>query len=91
MPLIENAFKYGIISNQSNEISLSLVIQNNEINFEVINNDYSHLIKNTGCFQQSGTGINNLKQRLDAIFDNNYQLECSTKNSQYRAYLVIPC
>ncbi len=91
MPLIENAFKYGIISNQSNEISLSLVIKNNEINFEVINNDYSHLIKNTGCFQQSGTGINNLKQRLDAIFDNNYQLECSTSNSQYRAYLVIPC
>jgi LytS/YehU family sensor histidine kinase len=91
MPLIENAFKYGIISNQDNELSLSLNIENNKMIFEVINNDYSHLIKNTGDFKQSGTGINNLKKRLDAIFDNNYQLECSSKNTQYRAYLVIPC
>jgi len=91
MPLIENAFKYGVISNQTNEISLSMLIKNNEINFEIINNDYSNLIKNTDYFQHSGTGINNLKQRLNAIFDNNYQLDCSAKNSQYRAHLVIPC
>jgi sensor histidine kinase YesM len=91
MPLVENAFKYGIHTGEKNTISIKLTQQNQQIVFTIKNSDHSATIKASEQFQPSGIGLLNLKQRLALLYKNNHQLFFSAKNDEYHAILELSC
>ncbi|WP_448569583.1 sensor histidine kinase [Thalassotalea ganghwensis] len=90
-PLVENAFKYGLCDQQASEITINLSVTNNQLTFEVINFDLSSQIKNSATYQPSGSGLNNLRQRLALLFEQNFTLSTKSQNGLFHARLTIPC
>lgn len=89
MPLIENAFKYGVITNELNIIEITLVYHDNMLIFSVSNFDKSEIIKQNKNYQDSGLGLNNLRQRLELIYSNRHKLEYKKANEYYIATLEL--
>lgn len=85
LPFVENAFKHGAEQNPGKvHIEAYLSIQEDELFFEITNNTPS-VISQTN----SGTGIANIRKRLELIFKNNYQLEISQADSKYTVKLYL--
>lgn len=81
--LLENAFKHGIENLRENAyIKMSLTTLQNEIYFTIENN-YERSEK------QSGSGLKNLKRRLELIYPNQYELIFSVTESVYRTQLIL--
>jgi signal transduction histidine kinase len=86
LPFVENAFKHGAELNPDNiEIRFYLTIQNNTLFFET-NNAYV----NGQAPVRSGTGLNNIKKRLELIYGNRHSLEIKDINNRFVAKLIIP-
>ena len=83
--LLENAFKHGVeILTDNAFIHVDFSQSENEIYFEIKNNFDNQTIKNT-----PGIGIENLKNRLDLLYNNNYHLEISKDKNVYCTSLKI--
>ena len=85
---IENAFKHSASFKGSPFIEISLAVEGSVITFMTrnsINNPSS-----AGAPEvDSGIGLENVKKRLSLIFDNNYDLDISNKDSVYSVTLKI--
>jgi len=91
MPLIENAFKYGITSGKMSYISIVLATGSDEFSCIVTNLDSSELVKESAHFCESGTGIDNLRQRLELRYPHQYTLQNGRESGNYIARLMIKC
>lgn len=86
IPFIENAFKYGV----SNEVNTTI-----KIIIEVIDRQVTLLVENSIVSNQSNIeesnqfGINNVKNRLDLIYGNKYNLTIKDAVNHYKVYLEI--
>ena len=81
---VENIFKHGIDkSNTQNQIQLKLVQENGFLHFTAIN---STVKKNTG----TGSGLTNLRQRLNLLYAKSYEMNIEQKADSYTAYFKIP-
>jgi hypothetical protein len=79
LPFVENAFKHGAEKNPGKvHIESYLSIQKDELFFE-ISNDAPPAVTLTN----SGTGIANVRKRLDLIYQKNYQLEISHSDHKH--------
>ncbi len=82
LPLLENAFKYGISSKEPAEIQIDLNADKDKVEFQIKNrvmNEHSGL----------GTGLKNLEKRLDLIYDSDYELQQNVQNGTYSVHLKI--
>lgn len=71
LPIIENAFKYGIDTVNDSFIDISLKITEEKLNLKVINK----IIKETDKKKKDfGIGIKNLNRRLELLYPGNYHL-----------------
>ncbi len=85
MPLVENIFKHGIDKlSEKNEIVISLSIVNNHIIFQ------THNRKNKGSAESHGFGLKNLRQRLELLYENNFDLTYEGDDSHFSSYLKLP-
>lgn len=85
MPLVENMFKHGIDKlSEKNEIVISLSIVNNQIIFQTKNR------KNKGSSESHGFGLKNLRQRLELLYENNFELTYDGDDSHFSSYLKLP-
>lgn len=91
MPLVENAFKYGVNPQLSSHINISLSYRQHRCYFYVENTDHSQLIKQGQHYQSSGLGLDNLKQRLTLISPADSSIKCSINNKQHIAELELSC
>lgn len=82
---IENAFKHGIDAIENSYINIDLEIENDRIKYSVINSCFPEKEKIT----YSGTGLENLKKRLDILYPNNYHMEAKEENNTYIALLTF--
>lgn len=85
---IENAFKHGVSYQQPSFIRIALAVgdDNKTIHFECCNS--RHLLKQSN--DSGGIGLENVRKRLDLIYDENYRLMVEDDNpEQYRVTLEL--
>ena len=85
---IENAFKHGVSYQQHSFIRIALAVDddNKTIHFECCNS--RHLLKQSD--ESGGIGLENVRKRLDLIYDKNYKLQVDEDNQeQYRVTLEL--
>lgn len=82
---VENAFKYGISSNEPCFIHIRLNQQDHHFDFEVTNSVFKRI---TGTSQQMG--IENCRRRLSLLYPDHYQLDCGLcKEGVYHVRLEL--
>ncbi len=83
---IENAFKYGVDSDQRSMINIKFIFTESTVTMRVLNSNHSSLMLN----DKHGLGIINTRRRLDLIYGDNYTLDISEKEKIYLTTLKIP-
>lgn len=86
LPFIENSFKHGIDYTNNCSIDIEITIEDQEITLLVINNTSSR--KNI-ISKQSGVGLSNIKQRLELLYRNRYELKISENEKSFMVKLIL--
>jgi len=84
VPLVENAFKHGVVNDPASPILIILRIKNNVLFFSV-ENKINHSQKD----QYSGIGLTNIERRLQLLYPGLHELNIETNNNYYKAALTI--
>lgn len=82
---VENAFKHGVSYQKESFIDIKMNIDEQHINFTCRNNKHP---KSTT--EQGGVGLVNVKQRLQLIYRENYELNITDGEQEYYVDLTIP-
>ncbi|MCU0392960.1 MAG: histidine kinase [Thermoflexibacter sp.] len=86
VPLVENAFKHGLQTISEGSFAwFSLAVQDNELFFEAQNS----IGKNLDVQVKSGTGLDNLRKRLDLMYPGKHQLEVEKNEKIFKVTLSI--
>ena len=86
IPLVENAFKHGLNTISADSFAyFSLSAQGNELFFEAINS----VEESTKNSEKSGTGLENLKKRLQLMYSQKHQLDIEQTANQFKVILHI--
>jgi len=86
IPFIENAFKYGVNSEQKSHIKISMEVQKKELHLFVSNNK---VIIQREIIEQSGLGIENTKNRLELIYPKKHLLTINDSDKHFEVSLHI--
>jgi LytS/YehU family sensor histidine kinase len=87
-PIIENAIKYGMdTSPMPLTIRLSAMYKNSQLYIDVINT--GHWVKNNAHRSGTGTGLKNVKQRLDLAFPDSYTFEINKTDETVHIQIQI--
>jgi LytS/YehU family sensor histidine kinase len=88
IPFVENSFKhishYG--NGQKNEIQINIGKQNGTLHFSVYNTTEEKAIS---TFQPGGIGLNNVKKRLELLYNEKYQLHIKEKPGWFGVELSL--
>ena len=90
LPFIENSFKHGV-GKQSKMvwIKIKLFVEDRFMHFSIINSKTIH--KNSENNSDSGgIGLENVKKRLDLLYQNNYTLDIENLSDTFSVKLQIP-
>lgn len=87
IPFVENAFKHGTGLIQNAEITIELKARNNLLQFTVVNrfDSSGQEIKD----KTSGIGLQNVKRRLNLLYENCHTLLISDKDNKYTVSLQL--
>ena len=84
IPLIENAFKYGVSPEELSEITLHISIEQTQINFTVVNKKV-----NVRVVEKTGLGLQNVRQRLALIYPNLHEFTVTDTSIDFTASLTL--
>jgi hypothetical protein len=84
VPFIENAFKHGIGMVKDPFIKITLTVKEQLLHFAVVNN---YNPANQSKDRHSGIGLNNVRNRLELLYADNYQLDIVNKEGIYSVHL----
>jgi len=87
IPLVENAFKFGLFSDIRPSLEINLMSEKGIIVFEISN--YFDKVTGIKPDSHSGMGIANLKSRLELVYPGKHQLTITDDNQQFRVSLTI--
>jgi hypothetical protein len=89
LPFIENAFKYGVSTDEPSEIYICVKQQAKHLDIEVRNTLFTQ--KRVTLEDSNGIGLVNTRRRLDLLYPNNYTLTIMDKSpdNQYVVYLAL--
>jgi len=88
IPLIENAFKHGISTEQASEININLAITENTIELE-INNPINGSEEEENNKEIGGLGIENVRKRLSLLFPEHHIFDISHTKARYISKLRL--
>jgi sensor histidine kinase YesM len=86
IPFIENAFKYGVNSEQKSHIKINMELQKKELHLFVSNNKVSTQQETA---EHSGLGIENTKNRLELIYPGKHLLTINESDKHFEVSLRI--
>lgn len=91
-PLLENAIKHGIAnSRRGGLIQLQIKQIHDRMEISTSNNHQNSKVKNQIDYFSNGTGLNNIKQRLDKFYGDNYSIDIdSSQSNQFKVTLLLP-
>ncbi|MDY0781434.1 sensor histidine kinase [Tenacibaculum sp. IB213877] len=82
---IENAFKYGTDFKGNTIITIKISVEDNFLNLYV----YNKVSIKTTKKENSGVGLENIKNRLNLLYPNNHSLKIAQINNSYEVNLSI--
>lgn len=85
--LVENAFKHGISPSAPSFIDIELVIEKPILRFTVKN---SYFPKEAGDLSGSGIGQDNLRRRLELLYQGKASYNAGVEEEVYKAKLILP-
>ncbi len=85
---IENAFKHGISYQHPSFIHVKVGIEGTKLRFQCRNSKAEK--QPTATPRQGGVGLQNVKQRLHLLYDNNYTLNIQDEADIFNVELIIP-
>jgi two-component system, LytTR family, sensor kinase len=86
LSFIENAIKYGELSNPQTPLEIAVEINDTKLMFNCYNLKSYQGKANT---YSSGVGLDNIKRRLEKVYPKNYQLVINESEIDYRVSLDI--
>ena len=86
IPFIENAFKYGVNSEQKSHIRISMEVLKKELHLFVSNNKVS---TQREISERNGLGIENTKNRLELIYPKKHLLTINDSDKHFEVSLHI--
>ncbi|MCX6250014.1 MAG: histidine kinase [Bacteroidetes bacterium] len=86
--LLENAFKHGVSYPLKSYIYFELRIGKNSLNCIIRNSKHKITTDHQGDF--SGIGLDNIKESLKLLYEDNFQLNIQDKESEFEVDLTIP-
>ena len=88
-PMVENCFKHSrIIDDHNAFIRISLLQEDKRVVFETENSKHLNQYQQEDD-ERTGIGINNVRQRLNLIFGDDYSFEISETECVYKTKLII--
>ena len=84
LPFVENAFKHGTQIDEVLSVKINLTINDQFLCFEIENST------NNNTNSNSGIGLENIKKRLEMLFDKNYALHIKHNDNKFKVNLEIP-
>ena len=88
LPFVENSFKHGLKSGAKNAfVNINLEVLGNNLNFEIENSKGKST--ETDDVKYKGIGIENVRKRLDLIYNDLYSLKISENENTFKVLLQI--
>ncbi len=87
IPFVENAFKYGLHSQQESKIEISLKVEGKKLNFFVKNPVFDNNFPDQS--ENSGIGIQNVEKRLLLHYPDTHELNISNIGGYFSIDLTI--
>ncbi len=87
IPLIENAFKYGVDSVNESFINIMVTIYHNKLDLVIKNKIVLKTIENKKS--ESGIGLKNIQRRLDLLYSGDYNFVAEAKDDVFLVHLEI--
>jgi two-component system LytT family sensor kinase len=84
-PLIENAFKHGILTEKNKPVNIDLNISDQAMKFSISNFKNAYQKHEVG-----GIGLQNVKKRLELIYGVKHQLDISEDKDRFNVNLQLP-
>lgn len=84
---VENAFKHGISYREESFIDIKLRVENKRLLFSCRNSKPTQ-VQHTN--EKGGMGLQNVRQRLELLYDNDYTLDINDGEKTYEVKLDIP-
>jgi len=84
-PLLENACKHGVLTNPQKPITMQLKVTGNQLHFSIENVKNNYHKDKTG-----GIGIQNVRKRLDLIYQHNYSINIRENDDDFFVELSLP-
>lgn len=85
LPFVENSFKHGKSSDGKLQISISIKIVAEELEFRISNS----IENNLGLAIGKGIGLQNIQRRLDILYGNDYQLNIENEKESFDVLLRL--
>jgi len=86
--LLENAFKHGVCYPQKSYIYFELQIDKTALHCIIKNSKHKAVAVSQG--EYSGIGLDNIKESLKLLYEDNFQLNIFDKESEFEVDLKIP-
>lgn len=86
MPLVENAYKFGVDNVTKSFIDINIVIMHKKLEFSIKN---KKVLCHDNEKQVSGIGIRNVKRRLDLLYPNEYSFKIEESDDIFSVLLEI--
>jgi two-component system LytT family sensor kinase len=87
IPFIENAFKHGVLINNTSPIDISIAVNDKALLFICENKNYSFVKKMEN--DKSGIGLENVKRRLDLVYPGKHELIIKNDENLFHVELKI--
>jgi len=87
LPIIENAFKYGMADINESFINIDITIKSDKLKFTVENK--KSLIAEPDP-QHSSIGLKNIKRRLDLVYPDSHEFRIEDNDKTFTVFLELP-
>ncbi|MBK7428705.1 MAG: histidine kinase [Saprospiraceae bacterium] len=85
IPLVENAFKYGVSQSKHTFININITLDDSKLKMDISNS----IVSNAASTERTGVGLDNLRKRLELLYKGKYEFQTTIESDTFHAILNI--